>query len=236
MNAGDALARLGAAARGARVTGLLHRAAIKCSYRVEQGGERFVLRVDETLARDLQLDRRAEARILDAAFRGGVGPELVAADFRAPAVLLLRYLPGRAWTPADLRDRHRLAQLADLLRRVHAIRVPGPALDLAAAARRYAERAGGGEALKLAEEVGELVAVVGPDRGSDGSRDQYSRLTPLLHSKKKKPRRSGVSQSSLSDECRRQPVLRRRAKRPAARTAGASSQAAAGTGTAVAVK
>lgn len=137
MTPAQALARLGAAARGLRVTRRLHRAITKESYLAERRGERFVLRIDGPGALHLGLDRRAEARILRLVHTAGVGPELVAASFRAPAVLLLRYLPGRAWTGADLSDRQRLGQLAGLLRRVHAIRVPGPPLDFDAVGKRY---------------------------------------------------------------------------------------------------
>jgi aminoglycoside phosphotransferase (APT) family kinase protein len=160
---------------------------MKRSYLVERGGARFVLRVDEPLARQWRLDRRGEARVLATAFDAGVGPELVAADFRAPTVFLLRYLPGRAWTPAELREHRRLEQLAGLLRRVHAIRVPGPPLDLAAVAERYARRAGGRAAPVMAQEVrlllGQVATTVAPTAqiqagsarcGSDGSRDRFS--------------------------------------------------------------
>lgn len=139
----QALARLGAAARGLRVTRRLHRAITKESYLAERRGERFVLRIDGPGALHLGLDRRAEAKILNVVHTAGVGPELVAASFRAPAVLLLRYLPGRVWTRADLSDRRRLAQLAEVLRCVHAIRVPGPPLDLDAVGERYQRLASG---------------------------------------------------------------------------------------------
>lgn len=155
MNPQKALRRLGAAALGLRIVRLLHVGVAKQSFLARRGGERYVLRVDLPLAARLGLDRRAEARVLQAACAGGVGPEPVAWRTQAPAVLLTRYLPGRAWCRADLDDQRRLEQLAALLRRTHAIAVPGRPLDLAAAASRYARLAGGGRA--LASEVGRLL-------------------------------------------------------------------------------
>lgn len=142
MTPAEALARLGPAARGVRVTRALHRGPTKRSYLAERRDARFVLRIDEPLAAAWALDRRAEAHLLGLASAAGVGPELVAASWRAPAVFLLRYQPGRAWSPAELREPHRLRALAGLLRRVHAIHIPGPALDYAAVAVRYAHVGG----------------------------------------------------------------------------------------------
>lgn len=132
-----ALARLGAAARGVRVTHCLRRAVTKRVWLAEHRGERLILRIDEAPALRLGLDRPAELNLLHLVAQAGVGPEVLAADTRAPAVLLLRYVAGRPWTAADLADRHRLEQLAALLQRVHAIQVPGPVLDLEAVERRY---------------------------------------------------------------------------------------------------
>lgn len=137
-----ALARLGTAARGVRIMRCLHQAATKRVWLAERRGERLILRVDEAPADRLALDRPAELEVLQLVAAAGVGPEILAADTAAPAALLLRYLPGRSWTAADLHDRRRLRQLAALLRRVHAIPVPGPALDLDAVERHYRRLAG----------------------------------------------------------------------------------------------
>jgi thiamine kinase len=134
-----ALRSLGVVARGLRIERRLHVAPGKRSYLAARHGERFVLRVDEPDAPDLGLDRRAEARVLRAVGAAGVGPALAACRLQAPAVFLLRYAPGRAWTAADLEDPRRLAQLAALLREVHAVDATGlPHLDLVEAAARYA--------------------------------------------------------------------------------------------------
>jgi thiamine kinase len=137
-----ALRSLGAAARGLRIERRLHVAPGKRSYLAARRSERFVLRVDEPDAPDLGLDRGTEARVLRAVGAAGVGPALVACRLQAPAVFLLRYAPGRAWTAADLDDPRRLAQFAALLREVHAVPTAGlRRLDLAAAAARYARLA-----------------------------------------------------------------------------------------------
>lgn len=137
-----ALARLGAAARGVRIVRCLHRAATKRVWLAERRGERLILRVDEAPAHRLELDRPAELQVLQLVAEAGVGPEVLAADTAVPAVLLLRYVTGRSWTIADLHDRRHLGQLAALLRRVHAIPVPGPALDLDAVVHHYQRLAG----------------------------------------------------------------------------------------------
>lgn len=165
MSPSRALARLGPPARGLRLVRPLHRAATKRSYLVERRGERFVLRIDEPLAARWKLDRAREVRILAQVQAAGVGPRLVAWALRPPAVLLLGFVPGRAWRDRDLADPHRLIQIATLLRAVHSIRLPGPRLDLAAAAAAYARQSAEPTALAMAESVRRLLDSLGRPEG-----------------------------------------------------------------------
>lgn len=166
MRARAALQRLGRIAQGLRLLRPVHSAATKRSYLLARREERFILRIDEPLAQEWRLDRRAEVDVLRRAAQAGVGPELIGFELRPPAVLLLRYVPGRAWCVADLADRHRLVQLAGLLRRVHAIAMPGPPLDLARAARVYAARADQPGAPLVAAEVAQLLRRLPPQQSA----------------------------------------------------------------------
>lgn len=157
MKPEQALQRTGRFARGARIVGTLHAAATKASYLVERRGERFVLRVDRPLALRLGLDRPRELTALRAAWSAGLAPEPLMMAVDAPAVLLLRWAPGQAWSPTDLRDPRRLQRLAALLRRVHALTPPLPALDLDSALERYAMLAGTAASRTLAARAARLL-------------------------------------------------------------------------------
>ncbi|MEO7386613.1 MAG: phosphotransferase [Gammaproteobacteria bacterium] len=109
--------------------------------RVRQGDRQAVLRQDEAGARQLGLDRVAERAILARVASAGLGPACLDAD-PARGLLLTEWLPGRAWTAADLRESDNLQQAAALLRRIHTLPPEGPLQDLAAAIHRYEVRAG----------------------------------------------------------------------------------------------
>lgn len=162
MSPEAALRRLGRFARGVRIVRPLHAGRIKQSYLIERAGERLVLRVDGAAVRALGLNRRVELQVLRAAARAGVGPAPIAWHTQAPAVLVMRYVPGRSWRASDLTDPYRLQQLGGLLRRVHAVAAPLPALDLERALARYARCAAEPEARELAAEAGRLLARLQP--------------------------------------------------------------------------
>ncbi|MBT8052068.1 MAG: phosphotransferase family protein [Gammaproteobacteria bacterium] len=109
------------------------------SYRVERGGKHFVLRVDSPEAARLGLDRRSEQEVCAAIAKAGFGPSPLFFDADR-GVYLRRFLPGRAWTPADLLHAENLERLAGLLRRLHAVRPAGRAFDPLAHAVRYANQ------------------------------------------------------------------------------------------------
>ena len=140
------------------------------TWRVLADGRPAVLRVDEPGARRLGLPRRAEPDVLRAMAAAGLGPAVLAAD-PARGTLLTEWLPGRAWTAADLREPANLRRAAGLLRRVHDLPPAGPAfdrvLDLPAAIDRYAalggpRAAGPGQAAR--EQLARCLATeAGPD-------------------------------------------------------------------------
>ena len=124
-----------------RLLATLAATPVSTTWRVEAGGELAVLREDEPGARHLGLNRAAEPAVLRAAAAAGLGPACRFAD-PARGLLLTDWLPGRALTPAELREPDHLQRAAGLLRRLHATPLIGPVVDLGAAIERYAAAAG----------------------------------------------------------------------------------------------
>jgi thiamine kinase len=123
----------------ARISERLPGGVASRSYRVERGEEYFVLRVDTPQARRLGLDRRSEQEVCEAIAKAGLGPSPLFSD-ADHGVCLRRFLPGRAWTPADLLRAENLQRLAGLLRRLHAVPSAGKAFDPLAHAVLYANQ------------------------------------------------------------------------------------------------
>ncbi len=157
MTPDEALRLTGGFTRGARIVRRLHASPVKQCYLVERRRERFVLRVDEPLALRLRLDRAAEAAVLNVAWRAGFAPQPIEFAPGPPALLVTRFVPGQAWSAADLRDKNRLRRLAGILRRLHEARLPGPELDLGEACARYAALAGTAEARALSARAARLL-------------------------------------------------------------------------------
>lgn len=122
----------------ARVLERLEGGLTSRSYVVDLGGERFVLRLDTPEAGRLGLNRRAERDVCEALANAGLGPRPLHFD-AARGVYLRPFLPGRAWSPEDLRREKNLERLAGLLRDVHALPAAGETFDPLGAAKRYAE-------------------------------------------------------------------------------------------------
>lgn len=136
----------------ARVLERLEGGLTSRSYVVDLGGERFVLRLDTPEAGRLGLNRRAERDVCEALANAGLGPRPLHFD-AARGVYLRPYLPGRAWTPDDLRRQENLDRLAVLLRRVHALPATGAPFDPVGAAKRYADTLGTETAAGLVDQV-----------------------------------------------------------------------------------
>lgn len=124
-----------------QVLELLAATPVSRTWKVTVAGRPAVLREDEPGAAHLKLDRHGEVSVLRAAAVAGLGPEVLYAD-PGRGRLLTRWLPGRAFTAADLQDPANLQRAARLLRQLHATPLAGPALDIAGAIERYAATAG----------------------------------------------------------------------------------------------
>ncbi|MGK2924656.1 MAG: phosphotransferase [Lysobacterales bacterium] len=143
--------------RGASVLECLADGPTNASYLVEQGGERFVLRLDKPGVSILGLDRANERRVCAAIASAGLGPAYLHFD-AAAGVYLRPWLEGRSLRPDDLRDRGVLQRLAAVLRRLHGLAPVGATFDPLAAACRYAEQLGTPGAATLAARAAELSA------------------------------------------------------------------------------
>ncbi|WP_435008397.1 phosphotransferase [Tundrisphaera lichenicola] len=88
------------------------------NFLVEADGESYVARVAGEGTELLGIDRDREAACARAAFKAGVGPEVVG-SLRGPAVLVTRFVPGRVLTTESLREPTTLRRVAQSLRRCH---------------------------------------------------------------------------------------------------------------------
>jgi thiamine kinase-like enzyme len=127
------------------------------SYLVRRGDELCVLRLDKPLAKELGLERIAEHDIVEATSLAGIGAKPVYFDAESGASLR-RYLPGRAWSEADLHDATRLRLLANRLRDLHALPPVGNTFEPGLAARRYARQLGTAEAQNYADKANLILA------------------------------------------------------------------------------
>jgi thiamine kinase-like enzyme len=86
-------------------------------------GAPYVARLSEPGASLLSVDRDAEEHDSRAAATAGVAPEVIDRVVDGPGgtgVLVVRWLPARTWTAADLGDEANLRRLAGACRRLHA--------------------------------------------------------------------------------------------------------------------
>ena len=103
------------------------------SYRVARAGKRYSLRLGAADTADLGLDRGWECRVLCSAAAAGVGPVIRHCD-PAKGILVADWVVGRAWTAAEISLPGTIDAMAQLLRRVHALPLPGPARVMSPAA------------------------------------------------------------------------------------------------------
>ena len=85
------------------------------NYVVEDGGEKFVVRVggDIPVHHVMRFNELAASRAASAA---GISPEVVHAE---PGVMVLRFVEGRVFAEADVREPANLERVVGLLQRVH---------------------------------------------------------------------------------------------------------------------
>ncbi len=112
----------------------LHGGITNRNYRLRMGGEELVLRICDRGAEVLGIDRTTEEIASRRAAAEGIAPAVVAFLADVPA-LVTRWLPGGDVPVDELRSPGVLAQVAELLRRLHAT----PALPSAFAVFRLVE-------------------------------------------------------------------------------------------------
>lgn len=107
------------------------------SWLVATERDRFVVRISNTSAADLLIDRNSEAAVLRLVAQAGIGPEVLHADL-GRGVLVTRYL-GATWSDSDVQVPENLDRLAAVLRRLHSLETsPGVrVVDLATTVHGY---------------------------------------------------------------------------------------------------
>jgi thiamine kinase-like enzyme len=125
MNLDDALARVPHwAGKSLQVTPL-GGGITNQNYRVEVGGESFVLRLPGADTDLLGINRRFEYAATRAAAVIGLAPEVVY-YIEPEGCLVTRFIEGRPVPPAEMRQPDNLRRAADALRRIHALpAIPG---------------------------------------------------------------------------------------------------------------
>lgn len=93
------------------------------TYRVQRGGNAYALRVSGSNPYLLGLDRAWEARVLEVAVLDGLAPVLEYCDPQR-GILISRWIEGRSWSPAEVRQQSSIARMALLARRIHALPMP----------------------------------------------------------------------------------------------------------------
>jgi len=147
----------------------LHGGMTNFNFLVEDGGERFVVRVGGDIPIH-QVMRFNELAASKAAFNGGISPEIVHSE---PNILVLRFIEGLTCKAEDVRDPGRLAKIVPLIKRVHHempryLRGPALAFWVFQIIRDYAHTLGEGKSRYAArldefvETASQLEGAVGP--------------------------------------------------------------------------
>lgn len=130
---------------GAAVTGL-RGGLSNHTWRVDKNGRSAVLKIDERPRGEPYNTRRQEAVIQSRAFKAGLANRVLFVD---ETIYMTEYVAGSVWSPDCLDDNANIEQLADALRRLHALPLTGRVFDAAGAARDYARRIGSRDELKV---------------------------------------------------------------------------------------
>jgi thiamine kinase len=128
------------------------------TYRVVRDGVSYALKAAAPHRADFGLDLAWEAQVLERAGSLGLAPPMVYCD---PArAVLSRWVVGRTWSPLEVRRADNIAEIAQLLRRVHALPAPLPPrvmspmswIEVYGAALSRHSRGGGDGALRTSAE------------------------------------------------------------------------------------
>jgi thiamine kinase-like enzyme len=93
------------------------------TYRVERDERTFSMRIAVAMSAGSILDRIFELEVLRQAADGGLAPTLVSADAER-GFLVQDWVAGRSWSAKAVREPARIARMAKLLQRVHALPKP----------------------------------------------------------------------------------------------------------------
>lgn len=85
------------------------------NFKVTDGSQQYVVRLGEDDPIHL-ISRNNEAECCRAAFQIGVSPELI---YNEPGLLVVRFIEGKVFAEADIRDNDNLRRIVGLLRRFH---------------------------------------------------------------------------------------------------------------------
>jgi len=85
------------------------------NFKVTDGSQQYVVRLGDDDPIHL-ISRRNEAECCRAAFETGISPELV---YTGPGVLVVRFIEGKVFEEADVRDDNNLKRIVELLRSFH---------------------------------------------------------------------------------------------------------------------
>ncbi|HLN50017.1 MAG TPA: choline/ethanolamine kinase family protein [Steroidobacteraceae bacterium] len=103
------------------------------SYRVARGDRLYSLRVPTPCAAEFGIDREWECRVIGRAQAAGLAPSVECCEPRQ-GILVARWVAGEVWTPAQVRHAENIECIAQLARRIHALRVPQGARMMSPAA------------------------------------------------------------------------------------------------------
>jgi thiamine kinase-like enzyme len=98
---------------------------VNTTYRVLRDGHAYALRAEAAQPYDLGLDRRWEARVLERAAAADLAPPLVYCDPER-GIVISRWMDGQSWGRKDTLLPANLSRMAELLRRIHGLRLPVP--------------------------------------------------------------------------------------------------------------
>lgn len=102
------------------------------TYHVERDDQSFSLRIAARGSARSAFDARWECRVRELAGSAGLAPDVLYAD-PAEGIMLARWIEGRSWSAAEAREPARVAEIAHLVRRIHALSPPRPARKVAPA-------------------------------------------------------------------------------------------------------
>lgn len=122
--------------RGGEVEAIKHGLTNR-SWLVTTDKSRFVVRLSDESAQELQIDRDSEAVVLQVVARAGIGPEVIRCDPQH-GILVTRFL-GPTWSERDAQSVDNVDRLGKLLRGLHELEVPVGVrkVDLASTADGY---------------------------------------------------------------------------------------------------